>query len=170
MVETSHHFEYISPAILRGADLDDFLLFYHEADKKIGFSGRLPNSEWPGSLDFYPESTWQMSMPNWAKNKRSIIEARLLEFTAQNTEFNWIIAERFGACPRPCPSPSPSPSPFSYRCQARQTSDNFISARNEPATTPRRKALRRDRIVMAIRIVFAVSILFAAVTGVFRKK
>jgi hypothetical protein len=154
MEETTYRFEYISPTIVRG-ERNDFLLCYHEEGNQISFSGRLPHNDIPGSLDFPSQSSWPSKAPGWAKEKRSIIESRLLEYASEMSTLSWVNPNNFGPSPRPHPLPTDA--------EARNNLAMLEKAQGEYETTLKQNAATMRTVRIMLMISAAAFVLFVVV-------
>lgn len=155
MAETAYRFEYISPGIVRGEDWNDFLLYYYEEGRKVSFSGRLPHGDSPGYLDFPSELFWPTKAPEWAKDKRAIIECRLLEYVSASFSLKWVTPSNFAPCPRLRPLPT--------EAEARKNVAIVVAAQSEYEGTHERIAATRRAVGVVFKIFVAAFVLFVAV-------
>jgi hypothetical protein len=155
MDEMTYRIEYISPAIVRGEDGNDFLLDYHEDGNQMSFSGRLPHNDIPGNLDFPSQSTWPSKAPEWAKGKRTVIESRLLEYSSEISALKWVSPSNFG--------PRPSFHPLPTDAEAKNNVAMVEVARRESEATLKQSTAtqRIGRIMLMITV--AAFVLFVAV-------
>ena len=153
--DTEYRIQYFSPEIVRGDCRDDFALYYYEGGKELSFPGRLPRGDSSGTLDFPSQYSWSFKVPGWAREKRSIIESRILEYASCDSSLSWLIPAKFG--------PRPGLQSLPTQVEARKNVARVRAAQSEYEGVLKQITATQRVGNLMLKVTLAVAVLFVVV-------